>query len=62
MKESDLIKGGHSFGLLAVIDRLRNGSAAVNESRIAAPFFAFPPHYGAWFQGRTEGTEATLGA
>ena len=41
MKECELIKGGHTFGLLAVIDRLRNDSAAVNESGIAVPFFAF---------------------
>lgn len=49
MEECELIKGGHTFGLLAVIDRLRNDSAAVNESGIAT-------------QARTEGTEETLGA
>ena len=53
MKECKLIKGGHTFGLLAVIDRLRNDSAAVNESGIAT-------HHEAWSQARTEGTEATL--
>ena len=65
MKECELIKGGHTFGLLAVIDRLRNDSAAVNESGIATLFFAFhppPPNQEAWSQARTEGTEATLGA
>ena len=55
MEEYELIKGGHTFGLLAVIDRLRNDSAAVNESGTAT-------HHEAWPQARTEGTEATLGA
>ena len=55
MEECKIIKGGHTFGLLAVIDRLRNDSAAVNESGIAT-------HHEAWSQARTEGTEATLGA
>ena len=72
MKECELIKGCHTFGLFAVIDRLRNDSAAVNESGIAAMFFAFlpdhspppphPPHHEAWSQARTKGTEAALGA
>ena len=53
MEECDIIKGVHTFGLLAVIDRLRNDSAAVNESGIAT-------HHEAWSQSRTEGTEATL--
>ena len=55
MEECELIKGGHTFGLLAVIDRLRNDSAAVNESGTAT-------HHEAWSQARTEGTETTLGA
>ena len=71
MKECELINGGHTFGLLAVIDRLRNDSAAVNESGIATLFFAFTillpppppsPHHEAWSQARTEATDATLGA
>ena len=59
-EECELIKRGHTFGLLAVIDRLRNDSAAENESGIATPFFAFFPHYGAWSQATTEGTEDNL--
>ena len=55
MEECELIKGGHTFGLLAVIDRLRNDSATVNESGIAT-------HHEALSQARTEGTMATLGA
>ena len=55
MEECELIKGGHTFGLLAVTDRLRNDSTAVNQSGIAT-------HHEAWSQARTEGTEATLGA
>ena len=55
MEECELTKGGHTFGLLAVIDRVRNDRAAVNESGIAT-------HHEAWSQARTEGTEATLGA
>ena len=42
-EECELIKGGHTFGLLAVIDRLRNDSAAENESGIATPFLPFSP-------------------
>ena len=41
MKECELIKGGHTFGLLTVIDRLRNDNAAENESKLEHRFLPF---------------------
>ena len=64
MKECDLIKGGHTFELITVIDRLRNDSAAAKESGIATyRFLPSPlpsPHYRVWSQARTETTEGNL--